>query len=304
MSSHLSRLWLLPIFFIGWLFLHEPFMSYAILKQAHLKQLSVPLAPPAAFGELVVSGLIDASNDTTRIPLLQSGILETMNVVVGQKVKKGDLLFSLNSVMPENNVKISQVNLKQAKNELKIQTQSLAHYERQLNRLKSIDRRAISLVELRDKMHEVKMGKIRLRQAKNNVSLAKTNLKNAKVVLEQFRAFAPKDSIVIQINYRVGEYVGGSQTVVVLGDAKKVIVRVSVDERDINRLIPDAPAYFFNNAGEKVFLTYMQQDRLIVLSDRLNSRVQEVLYYYDRDACPDFLSGHQINVQLTSKANV
>ena len=213
-------------------------------------------------------------------------------------------MFTLFSDQAANNVKISRVNFRQAKQELRIQKQSISHYERQLARLKSIDRRAISLVELRDKMHEVNIAKIRIRQAANNVSLAKANLRNAEIALMQFTVTAPKDGIVLQVNYRANEYVGGSQVVLWLGDANKVVVRVSVDERDIRRLIPDGPAYFFSNTGATVPLTFMQLDKYIVASDRINARVQEALYYFDRNTYPDFVAGQQINVQLTSKANV
>ena len=52
------------------------------------------------------------------------------------------------------------------------------------------------------------------------------------------------DGEVLQVNVRPGEFVGAppSQALIVLGNVTQLHVRVDIDEYDIPRFVPDAPA--------------------------------------------------------------
>lgn len=250
---------------------------------------------------IIAPAIIDSLNDITRVPTLQGGLVKTINVTVGQIVKKGHPLFSLDSAMAENSVLIHKITLEQSKNMLLIQQKALKHAEHQLNRLKDIDKRAISRADLQEKIHEINMGRVKVTQAQHNLELALANLKNAELTLRQFTTLAPKDGIVLQINAHVNEFVGGAQPIIFLGDAKKIIVRVSLDERDSQRFTPGAAAYISSsdNLALKIPLTFMQMDRYIVTQERLNSRVQEILYYFNRADYPNLVAGQQFDATIS-----
>ncbi|WED42832.1 efflux RND transporter periplasmic adaptor subunit [Legionella cardiaca] len=245
---------------------------------------------------LIVPGIIDSPNDVIRIPTLQAGLVKTIDVGLGETVKKGQTLFSLDSELVENNLEIQKTLLARAKNEFHMQQRALAHAKQQLKRLKIIDKRAISQVELREKLHEMNMIKLHLAEAKHNLQLAKENLTAAEIILHQFTTVAPKEGIVLQINAHINEFISGSP-IVLLGDAEKIMVRVSIDERDIQLFHPHAAAYLLNNQ-EKIPLTFMQVSQYIVTQDRLNSRVQDVLYYFSRKKYPAFIAGQQLDVHI------
>ena len=269
-------------------------------KQA---QLAAMLANRPAETILVMPAIIDGNNDITHIPSLQAGVIKKIVVSVGQTVKKGDLLFALDNIVAKRNVRINQRLLIQAQNNLVIPTKDLKHAENQLERLKSLDPRAISKAELREKIHEVKIRKIQLEQAKQGVALARTNLNNSKLSLSQFETRAPKDGIVLQINAHVDEFVGGGQHIVLLGDAKNIIVRVSIDERDINSIAPEKDVFLTNSTYNNINipLKFIQLDRFIIFHDRLNSRVQEALYSLSRNDYPNFVAGQQVDVHIPTK---
>ncbi|WP_162265590.1 efflux RND transporter periplasmic adaptor subunit [Legionella santicrucis] len=256
-----------------------------------------PAAPVAVNEEMIVPAIIDATNDITHVPTVQSGIIKKINVNVGQMVKQGEILFSLDDTVGQHNVAVNKSALKQAENNLIIQKKNLKHTQTQLKRLKSIDKRAINQAEVREKTHEVKMGAIQIEQLQHSLDTAKANLRNAELALSQLHVLAPKDGIILQINAHVDEFVGGGSQIILLGDAQKVIVRVSIEERDTKKFSPEASAYL---TGEdlNIPLTFIQLDRYIINNDRLNARVQEALYFYKRADYPNLVAGRQFDAHI------
>jgi membrane fusion protein, macrolide-specific efflux system len=259
----------------------------------------------ASSDTIVAPAIIDSLSDITRIPTLQSGVIKQINVSVGDKVKKGDILFSLDNAFVENNFNVQRIKVAEAKNELLMQRKHVKHIEKQLDRLRSIDKRAISRADLLEKRYEVTLEKAKLMQAEQNLALAEANLKNAELTLNQFNVVAPKDGVVLQINGHIDEFVGATQPIVFLGDAKKIIVRVSLDERDIQQFHANATAYLTSNDNIhlKIPLTFMQLQRYIVTQERLNSRVQEVLYTFNREDYPTIVAGQQFDATIAVRTD-
>lgn len=50
--------------------------------------------------------------------------------------------------------------------------------------------------------------------------------------------------------------------------------------------------------GTNIPLTFIQRDRFIIVQDRLNARVQEALYYFNRDDYPKFIAGQLVDVHV------
>ena len=255
--------------------------------------------------QIIAPSIIDGLTDLTRIPTLQPGIIEKIHVSVGQHVKKGEPLCSLDSKLLKNTLKINMLGLKQTKNALELQKKQLAYLKKQLARLQSLDKRAISQAELQDKVHDVKMANAQLTQAKYALKLAIKTLKNTQLTLAQYTMTAPKDGIILQINTHTNEFVGTGQPIMYLGDAHHVIVRVSIDEREAHRFKSTAPAYLINyeNAELNIPLTFIQLDQYIVTQERLNSRVQEALYSFDRNKYPYLIAGQLFDAYIAIKAN-
>lgn len=262
------------------------------------------IQPPTQKDTLIAPAIIDSLSDITRVPTLQSGIIKHIHVTLGQKVKKGDPLVSLDSVTVENNLHINKLVYAQTKHGILIQQKQLKHLQKQLARLQSLDKRAVSQAELHEKLHEVNMAMAHLTQAQYSLELSRANVKNAKLTLEQFTTVAPKDGVILQINAHVGEFVGGAQQLVFLGDANKIIVRVSLDERDNHYFSTTAAAYLTSqeNTSLKIPLTFIQLDRYIITQERLNSRVQEALYSFNREKYPNLVAGQLFDAIISLNA--
>lgn len=282
------------------------FVGVCFLLKPYFAHHSRPTMNPVSEETLVAPALIDSLNDVTQISTLQSGVLKHMAVTVGQIVKKGETLFTLDSSLVENNVHIQTIMLEQAKNQLDMQQKKMTHDKAQLDRLRSLDPRAISQSDLQDKIYEVNTNKAQLIQAQRQLALSKANLKQAKLVLEQFTVTAPKEGVVLQINIKNNEFVGASQPILLLADAHQVMVRVSMDERDIQRFHSTAPAYLTSNEDKtlKIPLTFLRLNQYIVTQERFNSsHVQEVIYYFSRKDYANIIAGQQLDANIMTKSH-
>jgi macrolide-specific efflux system membrane fusion protein len=281
-------------------------IMWKVLKPVHIQKNSVKIAHEVQIDQLIAPAIIDSLSDITKIPTLQSGLITHINVSPGQTVKKGDILFSLKSTLAKTNVTIHTIELKKAENELNTQEKALKYTQQQLARLNRIDPRAISRAEIREKIHEVTMTKAKIAQLHHQLVLAKANLRKSTLVLSQYTICAPKDGVVLQLNAHQSEFVKASQPILLLGDANQIIVRVSLDERDIQRFNPSDSAYIISsqNGLAHLPLTFVQQDRYIITQERLNSRVQEIVYSINRSDCPRCIAGQQLDVYISTKRTI
>lgn len=269
---------------------------YFTLSHHPSKEQQATISSPT----IVVPAIIDSLADVTRIPALESGVLKAIHVSVGQKLKQGQALFSLEDTRATYALTMRKLEGEQARNNLLMQQKALTYAQKQLGQWKKVDERAISKAELHAKIHEVNTLKMNIKQAQYNVDLSEANLKNAELTLIHHTSRAPKDGIVLQINAHVNEFVGATQTIILLGDAEQVIVRASLDERDSLQFNPKNEAYLTSDLDTslKIPLKFMQLDQFITKQERLNSRVREVLYYFNREAYPKLVAGQQADVTL------
>jgi len=88
-----------------------------------------------------------------------------------------------------------------------------------------------------------------------DIAAAGARRNQAKANLERLAVRAPIDGEILQIKYRVGEYVTpGGDPLVVMGDTSVLRVRIDVDERDIGRLAVGNAAFAVADAyPEKKF---------------------------------------------------
>src|SRR5262249_28431904 len=86
---------------------------------------------------------------------------------------------------------------------------------------------------------------------KPDLAIAEASVKEAHAKVEQLRTeigralvAAPVDGVILQVNVRPGERVSEFDTrpLMVMGEIQTLHVRIDVDERDISRFRPGAPA--------------------------------------------------------------
>ncbi|HEY1064634.1 MAG TPA: efflux RND transporter periplasmic adaptor subunit, partial [Pirellulales bacterium] len=82
-----------------------------------------------------------------------------------------------------------------------------------------------------------RLARVKVEQAEAEVAMVQTQL-------ERLQVSAPVKGEVLQVNVRPGEFVGSQpgQALIVFGNVQQMHVRADVDEHDIPRFRPDAPA--------------------------------------------------------------
>lgn len=88
-----------------------------------------------------------------------------------------------------------------------------------------------------------------IRAARARANAARARRDQAQATLDRLAVRAPIDGEVLQLKYRVGEYVTPSgDPLVVMGDTRVLRVRIDVDERDIGHIALGDPAFAVANA--------------------------------------------------------
>jgi multidrug resistance efflux pump len=143
-------------------------------------------------------------------------------------------------------------------------------------------------------------------QARHAVKLAETDL-------ELRRVLAPDDGTVLQVNLRPGEFAQAgalSQPLMVLGRTEPMHVRIDIDEADIPRYRPGAPAMASERgrAHRRMKLSFVRIEPLVVpkralsgqATERVDTRVMQVIYAIEPDGST-VLPGQQVDVFIESE---
>lgn len=130
--------------------------------------------------------------------------------------------------------------------------------------------------------------------AEMEVGVAEAALEAAQVELDLLTVNAPVAGRVLRVNARRGEFaaVGGDsgEALFVMGASDPMHLRVEIDEADIARFRPEAPARASarGNSGQFVELSFVRIEPLVVprrvlsgrSDDRVDTRVLEVIYQF------------------------
>jgi multidrug resistance efflux pump len=139
------------------------------------------------------------------------------------------------------------------------------------------------------------------------VERAVSQVNQTEIELERLVVRALVDGEVLQVNVRPGEFVGApaGEPLVVLGNVTQLHVRVDIDEYDIPRFVPEAPARatLKGQPSEYFPLTFVRVEPYVVPkrsltgdnTERVDVRVLQVIYAIDTRGKRLFV-GQQLDV--------
>jgi multidrug resistance efflux pump len=139
------------------------------------------------------------------------------------------------------------------------------------------------------------------------VDRAKAQVQQVETDLDRLTTRALVDGEVLQVNVRPGEFVGAppDQALIVLGNVQQLHVRVDIDEYDIPRFIPDAPARATLKGQPKEWfpLKFVRVEPYVIPkksltgdnTERVDVRVLQVIYAIDTQGKRLFV-GQQLDV--------
>lgn len=228
------------LYFIGIVVVLVPvvylIVSSSVFNQAITVQLVTATlsSPSQANAVLTASGYVVAQRKAS-VASKATGRLERLNVVEGDRVKKGDILARLE----DGDIRAS---LDQARANLKLNEADLKDAIQWMGRAKTLLERGVSSQADYDGA-EARYGRVLAA-----IEVAKAVVVGAEVALENTLIRAPFDGTVLTKNADVGEMVapmaasiGSRSAVVTMADMTSLQVEADVSESNIERIIVNQP---------------------------------------------------------------
>ena len=272
-----------------------------------------PATAPAASQLIAGAGLVEPSSELLAISAATPGVIDSVNVQVGQRVRQGDVLFTLDARSARAELAQREAALllalqQQAEAQVQLQEQqaSLALYE-------GIgDARAMTREELQRRQFAVNSAVARVASAEAAVVQAQAAARATATELAQLTVRSPLDATVLRLTARPGQFAPAAQLqepLVTLGRLDPLHVRIDVDEADLSRLTPGAAAAVSprGDSRNQVQAQFVRIEPLVIpkrsltnaVSERVDTRVLQVIYALPADA-KGFYPGQQVDAFVVS----
>lgn len=293
------------------------FADYTVVSSNKPIPVAPAVAPPssAPFKSFIAgAGIVEPKSQNIAIGTPLSGIVKTVSVKVGDKVKAGAPLFYLDDRDTRAELAVKLADLAKAKADVGIEQASLADTKSLSDLAEAVtDRRAISSEELLKRRNALQVSSARLDSAKALVQQAEAALADTQTTLARLTVQAPVDGEILQVNIRPGEFAqaGSMNTpLLVLGNLDQLHVRVDIDENDAWRFDKNSKAVAFlrGNRNFKADLVLAYVEPYVVpkksltgdSTERVDTRVLQALYSFERSQLPVYV-GQQMDVFIEAQ---
>jgi biotin carboxyl carrier protein len=267
-------------------------------QKAPLRPIPFPPSVSPYKHTIAGSGVVEASTDDIYIGTPFNEIIWDVFVEVGDEVKKGDLLFHLDT----RTFDAQLVEAMAAKEKAEVELQNISTELSLYNSLS--DKRAISLNSYNQTFYRKQAAEVALEAAEAKIQTAKTYIDRSFVK-------APCDGKVLQKSIHRGETANlnpfNNESLIVFGPKCPFHLRVSIDEDDAWRFQSNtcAVAFVRGNSSLKYPLKWVRTEPLMIPkrsltgdnSERVDTRVLVVIYSFDCDT-PFVYMGQVMDVYI------
>jgi RND family efflux transporter MFP subunit len=270
-----------------------------------------PLVPPpqSPYTNAVgARGIVEGVNENVRIAPSAPGLIDKVNVKVGDIVKTGDVLFTVDSREAAAAFKTRQAKVAVETARLAEAQTMLADKQDQYERTARLrEKNVASLDETRRLEFALQTAQRQLERSRADLSLANAELNDAAVALDLLTVRAPRDGTVLQVNIRAGEYVvvNAAEPAILLGDIRDLQLRADVDESDAPRVRPGCTAVAFLKGSRQnpIPLEFVRIEPYILpkrsltgeSTERVDTRVLQIIFKFQPPDFPVYV-GQQMDV--------
>jgi RND family efflux transporter MFP subunit len=270
-----------------------------------------PLVPPPQSpyaNSIGARGLVESVNENVRIAPSASGLIDKVNVRVGDVVKTGDVLFTMDSRDAKAAVKTQEARVA-VQTAMVAEAQTLlADRQDQFDRTSQLRQKNVASVdEMRRVEFALQTAQRQSERSRADLSLANAELNDAQVKLELLTVRSPREGTVLLVNIRAGEYaaVNASETAILLGDIRELQLRAEVDESDAPRVRPGCTAVAFlkGSREQAIPLEFVRIEPYVLpkrsltgeSTERVDTRVLQVIFKFATPNFPVYV-GQQMDV--------
>jgi RND family efflux transporter MFP subunit len=171
-----------------------------------------------------------------------SGVITILNIKVGQRVTKGQLLATLDNVE-------AKLSYDQAESAFKTAGVSLSNSRVQLDRIRSLYEKGTN------SLADYEQAKIAYQQSLDQYESAKSNLDIRKSQIEYGKIYAPTNGVIAEKNVSINETASSGQIIAVINAGNELNVEVGIPENVINRISIGMPVELtFSSFGDHRYL--------------------------------------------------
>lgn len=296
---NLRRFFRLPYILIVLAILGPVFLLPKVMRQTQIGPPPPVTAPPAAApyaSYIAGTGTVESSTRNLNIGAPVTGIVAEMRVEPGQKVRKGQLLFRIDSREAQAELLRRRAAVEVSRANVAAAEASTAEALDQFQRVRDIvDPRVVSIEERRHRELVAEAANKRLESARSELRAAEENARAQAITVSRLDVVSPIDGQVLQVNVRTGELASTLANVrvpVVLGNTETLHVRVEIDENIAWRFVPGSRARGFlrGNKAMEAELGFVRLEPLLVGKtsltgssvERVDTRVLQVIYAFDQ----------------------
>ena len=279
------------------------------------KQMPPPGEPPVPpphkpFAKAVAAtGILEAICENVSIGVPAPGLVAEVGVKVNDVVKKDQVLFRMDDRDLRAEEISSRAKLEIDRALIEVAEAQLAKYQAQLARLTGVDdKRAVSKDELGNRQQDVLVATAQLAAAKAQFASTEAALKRISILIDRLTIRAPRDGTILQVNTRAGEYVANTpkSPAMVLGNLDLLQVRADVDEQNATRVREGqkAQGHLKGDPSVTFDLEFVRVEPYVIpkvsltgaSTERIDTRVLQVIFSLKRPANPPLYVGQQVNV--------
>jgi RND family efflux transporter MFP subunit len=186
-------------------------------------------------GAVTVSGSVISDNQkmiTSRF----MGFVTQVNVSEGDRVKKGQLLYSIDSKEVDSSMSQVQLGISQAQLSLQMYQNQYANVKLNLERNKRLlEKDMVSKYDVENLELAAKNLEDMISIAKQQVNQAQSRLNEVKNQYNYLNIKAPNNGVVISKNIKVGEMAMPGMPAIVLSDLSDLKISIDVAENDLQK---------------------------------------------------------------------
>lgn len=290
-----------------------------VLNSRKVIPAAVPLSEPprAPFPKSIGGrGLVESVNENVQIAPAVAGLVTKVNVKVGDSVKNGDVLVEQDTRDAAALVASQEAEFSAMQKQLAEAEVGLADKRDQSARIeKLVATKVASEDEKQRKFFAEQAAVAQLASMKARIASTEAQLNRARVQLDLLTIRAPRDGRILQVNTRAGEYASpmtllaaGTPPILVLGQTEELQLRTDIDEDNASRVLPGmaAKAYIKGRRDVEIPLRFIRIEPYIVpkksltgeSSERVDTRVLQIIYQFDRPSGAAVYVGQQMDVFL------
>lgn len=170
--------------------------------------------------QLDLSGTVISDNEKI-ISSRNMGLIKEVYVSEGTTVKKGDILYEIDSSNIDSNKKELELNLQIQQNQLQNMELNHARYKR-LQEQDLVSKYDIEQLELN------------LSNTKNMINITKTKLKEINAQYDYLKIKAPNNGLIIKKSIKAGEMSMPTMPALILTDLSSLLIKADISETNLN----------------------------------------------------------------------